>query len=254
MSSEKPRTYQTQAVVLRHLPYGEADRILTLFSLEYGKLSAIAKGVRRMKSQKAGHLMPFTQVALFLARGRNLDIVSQAQAMQTFESIRADLKLIALAAYAVELVDRFTYEEGENRQLYKLLVDTLGRLDQGLYPETTIHYYEVHLMEALGFRPELQQCVSCGAAIRPVNQFFSGKLGGVLCPACRGADPLAWSVGVEVLRYLRFFQRSPWSKVRDREIPPAVERGFRTLMENYLTYLLEYGLKTPPFLDAVVPQ
>ncbi len=254
MSSEKPRTYQTQAVVLRHLPYGEADRILSLFSLEYGKLSAIAKGVRRMKSQKAGHLMPFTQVALFLARGRNLDIVSQAQAMQTFEGIRADLKLTALAAYAVELVDRFTYEEGEHQRLYRLLVDTLGRLDQEPYPETVIHYYELHFLEALGFKPELQHCVSCAKTIQAQDQFFSGKLGGVLCPVCRGTDPLAWTVNVEVLRYMRFFQRSSWAKVRGREIPTGVERGLRALMERYLTYLLEYGLKTPPFLDAVTSQ
>jgi DNA repair protein RecO (recombination protein O) len=251
MSPEKARTYHAQAVVLKHIEYGEADRILTLFSLEQGKLSAIAKGVRKMKSQKAGHLMPFTQVALFLAKGRNLDVVSQAQAMQTFEGIRADLKRTALAAYAVELVDRFTYEEGEHRQLYKLLVDTLARLDQETYPETAVHYYEIHLMNALGFKPELQRCVSCARELQPEDQFFSARLGGALCPSCRSVDPSAWPISTDVLRYLRFFQRSPWAKVRGREIPAGVERQLRALMERYLTYLLEYGLKTPPFLDAV---
>lgn len=251
MAGDKLRTFHVNAVVLRHLEFGEADRILTLYTLERGKLSAIAKGVRKIKSRKAGHLMPFTHVDLFLAKGHGLDVVVQAQAIRTFENLRANLVLTAYTAYVVELIDRFSYEESENRQLYKLFTETLNRLDQCDQPSTTVHYFEVHLLDQLGFKPELNHCVGCGEPIKPENQFFSARLGGALCPRCVSKDPHVWHVSVDALKYLRYFQRSPWSKVNGRAIPDEVEAEIKSLIERYFTYLLEYTLRTPPFLEAV---
>ena len=79
MSPQTVRSYRTQAIVLGHIEYGEADRILKLFTFEQGKITAIAKGVRKIRSRKAGHLEPFTRVNLFLAKGRNMDIITQAE-------------------------------------------------------------------------------------------------------------------------------------------------------------------------------
>jgi len=251
MPDKENRTFRATAVVLRHVEYGEADRILTLFTLERGKIQAIAKGVRKIRSRKAGHLEPFTRVSLFLAKGRNLAVVTQAEALESYQGIRADLQRTALAAYVIELLDRFTQEEGENRQLFHLLVDTLNRLNQDPQPETIIRYYEVQLLDLLGFRPELTHCAVCRRAIIPEDQFFSARLGGALCPRCSGSDQAAWRISMPALKYLRYFQRSPYSDARGRVIPPAVEAELRALMERYFTYLLEYGLRTPGFLDAI---
>ena len=251
MTSPDSRSYRAQGVVLRHMEYGEADRILSFYTLEYGKVQAIAKGIRKMRSRKAGHLEPFSRVELMLAKGRNLDVISQAEAQSTYENLRADLKLIAYAAYVVELLDRFTYEEGENRPLYNLLVNTLSRLDAGSPPQTVVHYYEVQLMDSLGFKPQLQVCVACGEKIKPEDQFFSAKLGGILCPKSLSADPGAWKVSLGALKYWRHLQRSSWNKVKNLEIPQEVEPELASLLERYLTYLLEYGLRTPGFLKAV---
>lgn len=237
--------------MLRHVEVGEADRILSFYTLEYGKVQAIAKGIRKMRSRKAGHLEPFSRVELMLAKGRNLDVITQAEAQSTYENLRADLKLIAYAAYVVELLDRFTYEEGENRQLYNLLVNTLARLDEGSPAQTAVHYYEVQLMDLLGFKPQLQVCVACGEKIKPEDQFFSGKLGGVLCPKSLSADPSAWKVSLGALKYCRHLQRSSWSKIKNLLIPLEIEPELASLLERYLTYLLEYGLRTPGFLKAV---
>ena len=170
MSSKEPRSYRVQALVIRHREYGEADRILTLYTLEKGKVQAIAKGVTKLKSRKAGHLEPFTQVALQLAKGRNLELVTQAETIRNFANIKENLKLTAQAAYVLELLDRFTYEEGENRFLYNLVLETLSRLDGGISPGLVLHYYEVHLMDILGFKPQLQECVVSGAEIQPEDQ------------------------------------------------------------------------------------
>jgi len=237
--------------VIRHREFGEADRILSLYTLEKGKVQAIAKGVRKIKSRKAGHLEPFTQVILQLAKGRNLDVITQVDTIRNFENIKKNLILTAQASYVLEILDRFTYEEGENRPLYNLLIETLVRLDNGISPAIAVHYYEVHLMDILGFRPQLQECVVCGAAIQPENQYFSAKLGGVVCPRSLSGDPSAWSISMEALKYLRFFQRSPWPQVKNRSIPEEVDKELSVLIEKYLTYLLEYNLKTPGFLDAI---
>ena len=251
MAEQRNRTFHAQAVVLRHVEYGEADRILTLFSLERGKFQAIAKGVRKIKSRKAGHLEPFTHVSLFLAEGRNLAIITQAETIRNFAGIKADLKLTGYAAYAIELLDRFTQEEGRNPELFQLLVETLQRLEDDPEPLTSLHYYEVQLLALLGFRPELNKCVACGKKIEPVDQYFSPKLGGVLCPNCNAKDPQAWRISMPVLKYFRFFQRSAYSQVRGRVIPPQVEPELKALLERYFTYLLEYGLRTPKFIQAV---
>lgn len=245
------RSYRAQGIVIRHREFGEADRILSLYTLEKGKVQAIAKGVRKIKSRKAGHLEPFTQVILQLAKGRNLDVITQVDTIRNFENIKKNLILTAQASYVLEILDRFTYEEGENRPLYNLLIETLVRLDNGISPAIAVHYYEVHLMDILGFRPQLQECVVCGAAIQPENQYFSAKLGGVVCPRSLSGDPSAWSISMEALKYLRFFQRSPWSQVKNRSIPEEVDKELSVLIEKYLTYLLEYNLKTPGFLDAI---
>src|SRR5512145_355851 len=122
------RTLRAEVVVLRHTDWGEADRLLVLFSREAGKLRAVAKGVRKLRSRKAGHLEPFTRVKLMLARGRDFWIVTQAETVDAYQPLREDLQRTGYAAYVIELLDRFTYEEGENRPLYQLLTDSLERI------------------------------------------------------------------------------------------------------------------------------
>src|SRR5512138_694291 len=121
-------TLRAEVVVLRHSDWGEADRLLVIFSREAGKLRAVAKGARKIRSRKAGHLEPFTHVKLLLARGRDFWIVTQAETVDAYLPVREDLLRTAYASKVIELLDRFAYEEGENRALYQLLVDTLERI------------------------------------------------------------------------------------------------------------------------------
>ena len=126
--SKQPRSFRVTAIVLRQKEVGEADRILSLYTHEKGKLSAIAKGVRKIRSRKAGHLEPFTLVSLQLAAGRDLYIISQAEAQEMFTPLRTNLSLMGYASYIVELVDRFTYDGEENPAIFRLLKDSFTRL------------------------------------------------------------------------------------------------------------------------------
>jgi DNA repair protein RecO (recombination protein O) len=245
------RTLRAEVVVLRHSNWGEADRLLVLFSREAGKLRAVAKGARKIRSRKAGHLEPFTHVKLMLARGRDFWIVTQAETIDAYLPVRDDLLRTAYAGYIIELLDRFTYEEGENRALFQLLVDTLQRVSTLPDPFSAVRYYEIRLLDLLGFRPELNNCLSCGEAIKPEDQYFDALQGGVLCPRCGPRVPSARAISMQTLKFLRHFQRSTFREATRVELPPEVRREMEGLMAHYLTYLLERRLNTSAFLHEV---
>lgn len=245
------RSVTTEAIVLRHTEWGEADRLLVLFTPRLGKLRALAKGVRKIRSRKAGHLEPFTRATLLLARGRDFFIVTQAETVDPHLALREDLTRLGYASYVVELLDRFTYEEGENLQLYRLLAETLGRLNTETDLAIALRYYEIRLLDQLGYRPQLFHCLRCGREIQPVDQFFSFAQGGVLCPTCGPQMPEAFPIQVDVLKYLRHFQRSSYAEAGRARLSPTLNLELEQLLQRYFTYLLERSLNTPAFLRQI---
>ncbi len=243
-----PRSQRVEAIVLKHSDFGEADRLLTLYTREQGKLRAIAKGARKPRSRKAGHIEPFTRVSLQLAQGRNLHIVTQAESREHYAALSEDLLSLGYASYVVELLDKFTYDGEENRAIYRLLRDTLQRLSQEHQAEIVVRYYEIRLLDLLGFRPELQKCLNCDKEVQAEDQYFSKQQGGVLCPDCGPIDPAAHPISMDALKYMRHFQRSDYGDATRAKISKSVRLELETLMDHYLTYLLERQLNSPRFL------
>jgi DNA repair protein RecO (recombination protein O) len=157
-----PKLYKTTAVVLRQRKLGEAGKILTLFTPNLGKLDAVAKGVRRPKSKLAGHVEPLTYTTFLLAKGRDLDIVTQAQALEAFLPLREDLERTGRALYVAELVDRFTPDRQESYPIFRLLLETLQRLATSDRLDIALRFFEMRLLDCLGYRPQLDECVTCG--------------------------------------------------------------------------------------------
>ncbi len=245
-------SYRVEAVVLRHADYGEADRIITLYARQLGKTRALVKGARKITSRKAGHLEPFTQVKLQLAKGRDLPLVTQAETVEAYTPIREDLALTGQAAYIIELLDRLTYEDGlQNPAVFQLLTETLGRLANKVDPWLATRYYEMRLLDDLGFRPKLFECANCGREILPDDQFFSFAAGGVICPRCGQSLPNLTRISVEALKYLRHFQRSSYAEAARARPTDEVRQETEALMQGYFTYLLERELKTPGFMKKI---
>lgn len=249
--ADSERIRKVEAIVISHADYGETDRILNLFTREIGKLHAIAKGVRKEHSRKAGHLEPFTCVTLMLARGASLWIISQAETVAGFSEIKADLERTALAAYCLELVDRFTTEEEVHPQLYRSLKETLTRLSSRDPSFNVTRYFEMRFLEMVGFRPEFFHCVQCRAEIQPEDQFFSIAQGGALCPKCGLRVDSSESIQVLTLKYLRHFQRSDYEQIRHLDIPTVTQQKIEKLMQRYIAYLAEKKLNTPAFYRAI---
>jgi len=252
-------SFGVEAVVLRHADYGEADRIVTLYTRQLGKTRAIVKGARKITSRKAGHLEPFTRVKLQFAKGRDMPLITQADTVDGYLPLREDLVLTSQASYVLELVDRLTYDEGtDSSGIFRLLIETLERLAGKADPWMTTRYYEMRLLDHLGFRPKLFECAVCGREIQAEDQFFSYEAGGVVCPASardealrRAERQMLRSVSVEGLKYLRHFQRSTFAAASRAHPALPVQQETESLMQGFFTYLLERELKTPGFLRQI---
>ncbi len=246
------RSFRVEAVVLRHADWGEADRLITLYTRERGKVRAIAKGARKIRSRKAGHLEPFTRVTLQLARGHDLLIVTQADTLDAYLAIHENLIKTGHAAYVVELLDRFTYEDDtENYGIFRLLSEVLSRLEQEADPWLAIRYYELRLLDLLGYRPHLFECANCGREIIAEDQYFSAAQGGVLCPTCGAGLPGASNVSENALKYLRHFQRSDYAAAQRARPTLEVQSEVEALLQSYVTYLLERALNSPDFIRQI---
>lgn len=245
------RSFRAEVVVLRHRDQGEADRMLTVYSRQRGKIRALAKGVRKVRSRKGGHVEPFTRVKLQLAKGKNWYIVTQAEAIETYPALRENLEAVGYASYIVELLDKFTYEEEENSAVYRLVINTLARLARGDDPQAVVRYYEMRLLDLLGFRPELKNCVVTDDEIKPEDQYFSAKLGGAVSPAHGKSLVGAIPVSMQALKYMRHFQRSAYREAARAKVTDEISQELEILMQHYITYLLERALNTPKFLRRV---
>jgi len=246
------RSIRASAVVLRHADWGEADRLLTLYTRDQGMVRALAKGARKVTSRKAGHLQPFTHITVQLAKGRDLLIVTQVETVNAFLPLHDDLVKTGYAAYIVELLLRFSYEEeGANPSIFKLLVDTLERIEKDQDSWLAIRYYEMRFLDAVGFRPQLFECANCGREIQAEDQFFSYTAGGAICPRCGEGLPNLAKISLEALKYLRHFQRSAYKEAARAQPSSEVKKEAEVLMQGYFTYLLERQLNTPGFIKRI---
>jgi DNA repair protein RecO (recombination protein O) len=246
----KERLYRTEGLILRRSDFGEADRLLTVFTPDRGKLRLVAKGARKTKSRKAGHIELLTHTALLVARGRNLDIISQAEMIEPFRVLHEDLDKIGYAYYLAELVDRFTEEDDENYPLFELTLTTLARLSAS-EPENhhlVLRYFELHLLSLTGFQPQLHFCIACGNPLEPVSNYFQAADGGTLCPKDGEGRSQAELLPLGTLKTLRFVQTEPWERVNGLHLTATTRHGVEKTIQRYLVYLLERKLKSVDFL------
>lgn len=144
------RSYKTEGIILKRINFGEADRLLTIFTWRFGKIRARAPGIRRTTSRKAPHLELFNLSSLFLAQGRNLDIVTEATTINNFSGIRKDLKKVGMAYYICELVEGLCPEGEQNREVFGLLKEALKNLESG---HLNSEDFVCQLLWLLGFLP-----------------------------------------------------------------------------------------------------
>lgn len=250
----RERLYRTHALILRRRDQGDADRILTLYSPDRGKLDVIAKGVRKTTSRKAGHLELFTHVLLLVAQARTWHIISEVSTVESFRYLRNDLDAIGRASYVCELLDAFAESDDENALLWDLVLMVLRTLDQASTLESPfdasllLRWFELHLLGITGFQPQIFHCIACQEALQPVVNYLSIEEGGVLCHQCaQGRDNLE-TLEPDVLKILRFLQSRPWSEVAPLQVRPMILRRVENILQRFLLNILERRLRSVDFL------
>jgi DNA repair protein RecO (recombination protein O) len=180
-----PGLYKDEGVVLKTMKLGEADRIITLFTRDNGKVRAVAKGIRKTKSRFGGRLEPYTRVSLLVYRGRNLDTITSADIVTSGKDLRADYERLVAASALADLVDKFTPEQERAPSVYRLLVAGLEAL--GTHGATTVvPAFAVKLLSISGYHPQLRVCAGCGEGAS--LQAFSPAIGGAVCDRCGAED------------------------------------------------------------------
>lgn len=251
--SERSRVFGTQAVVLRRSNYGEADRLLTLFTPSYGKLRVIAKGVRRPTARASGHVELYTVIETMLARGQNLHVLTQAELKEPFLTLTTSLERIGYASHFAELIDRFAVDEQENRAAYELLVAGLGWLcESNVDLQLAARFYELKLLDVMGYGPSLFRCAISGELLDPADHFYSPADGGVVAAAYAHHHEELIPLPLDVFKVLRHFSRSQWAQVRTLRLTARHQRVLTQVLHTTLAFLLEQRLQSVGFLRRIM--
>jgi DNA repair protein RecO (recombination protein O) len=231
--------YSAEAVVLRKVDYGEADRILTLFTRERGKLPAIAKAVRRAKSRMSGQLDVFSHGQMLLAEGRRMDVVTQFQRITRSEGLAADLPRGAAAAVVVEVADKVLEERHPQPELFEVVTGALDHLsDPSVGARLELCDFLMRVLAELGYTPALIDCARCGKPIGESGLGFSPIAGGVICAACNANElpsPSIAARSVKVLRVCAAGDRDLFFRLRlDEDDLAALEGALEAQLEHHL--------------------
>jgi len=178
---------RTRGVILRSQKWGDADRIVTVYSPNFGKIRGVARGARRMKTRFGGVLEPFglVELTLFQKTPEALGQISQIDLVMSYASIREDLTVMTAAARMVRMVEAITVDRDPNHEMFSALVHGL----ESLSPEADVALitllFQIHVLGHTGFRPQFDSCTECGKLAQPhIPQWFSPRLGGVVCQDC----------------------------------------------------------------------
>lgn len=229
-----PGLYKDEGIVLKTIKLGEADRIVTLFMREQGKVRAVAKGIRKTKSRFGARLEPFTRARLMIYRGRNLDTITSADIITSFDRVRTDYASLVSAAALAELVEKITPDREQAFSTYALLLAGLNALAEGK-GATVVPAFLVKLLSVSGYHPQLQACAGCGRA--GGLGAFSPALGGAVCRACWSEDRDAFRMEPGRIDLL--------SRLLASEFGEPGEPGDVTEVTQALRLYAEYHLERP---------
>lgn len=242
---------KTEAIVLRTRRQGETSKILSLYTLHYGRISVMAKGARSIKSRYGGVLEPQTHIGLVYYRyeTRELQYLSQAEIISPFAKLHEQLGRMALAAIPCEMVERNEANGHVNPALFHLLLSTLTVIDgaeKGY--RNAVRAFMVRYMEHSGFKPDFAHCRGCGQEQSGEGSFFDYSKGGFVCDSCSGPLGEGQKLGAAVLKRLHYFLLAPLEKSVQVNVDAAQGRE----MDRFLLSYMQYHIETLHHLNSII--
>ncbi|TFG93256.1 MAG: DNA repair protein RecO [Candidatus Atribacteria bacterium] len=245
--------YKTEGIVLKSTEYQEADKIVTIYTKNNGKITAIAKGVRKTKSKFGSSLEILTHSLFLIYKGRNIDIVSQTEILESFFSRSKEVIKFAFAANCVEIVNKLTEEREINIGLFSLLKEVLHNLKEANDPKLLTMSFKWQTMSILGYRPSLDHCCRCNKSVKDQEEMhFNIREGGLICNNCIAeAKEECIKVSFYFVKLLRKIIITPLSTISNATIPENKMKELEKITDLYLTYHSEKSFKTDRFLKSL---
>ncbi len=245
--------YKTEGIVLKSMEYEEADKIVTIYTKDYGKITAIAKGVRKTKSKFGSSLEILTHSNFLIYKGRNIDIVSQTEILESFFSTSKEVIKFAFAVNCVEVVNRLTEEREINIGLFNLLKEVLHYLKESNDPKLQTLSFKWQTISILGYRPSLNHCCRCNKSVEDQKEmYFNIKEGGLVCNNCIAKDKEGCvKVSLYFNKLLRKILITPLSIISNATIPDKKMKELEKITDLYIAYHSEKSFKTDEFLKSL---
>jgi len=231
-------SYVTEGIITGCRRYGEADRLLTIFTLEKGRISAIAKSSRKAKSSLSGASEAFVRAKYEMAEGKSLDILRQAEVIDPHLGIRESWTRLQFAGHVAEIVNKMSVERMPDEFLYRLLSDTLESISLG--NNDAVMRFKASLLNHMGVFPDLSGCVKCGCGKAKGHVHLATAHSGFLCDECAKELQIWHPVPMTVLHVLHGLRNGNEVEVGDEELIGSVDDILTTLLQAFL----QQGFKT----------
>ncbi|NLM39164.1 MAG: DNA repair protein RecO [Firmicutes bacterium] len=241
-------SYRVEGIVIRVRNLGEADRIVTVFTATHGKLRATARGARRIRNRLLSPTQIFTHGRYLIFPGKELHNLSQAEIVQSNQQLRDDLEMMAYASYLCELLDRFVDEELPVPDVFLLLTTVFALGSQGRFP-LAARAFEVRLMHALGYSPQLYHCIGCGEAVTD-NLLFTAE-GGLVCRSCSSDYTNVMPLSNGTWELMKRLIEWDVNRIGILHPTPGALAELKALMRKYIDFRLDYPLKSLDFLETI---
>ena len=248
MASEK-----TRAIVLRLVEFSETSLVVTLFTEDFGKVGALAKGARRPKSPLEGalDLLALIRIVFLRKSSESLDLLTEARLERRFRSAERELARLYAGYYVGELLSELTDTGDPHPALFAAGDQTLAAIDRGEPLAETVLRFELAALKLVGHWPSLAACVGCGRPVEGGEERVPLSMisGGVLCGDCRPGRRGVVGVSSAVLAALRTAGEEQQPLPESWSLAPDVRGELRAVMNNYLTHLVGHRLRMPPYLQ-----
>lgn len=242
--------YKTLGVVVKRQDFSESDRILTIFTERFGKVKAIAKGVRKISSKLAGSLEPFMIINLILYEGKTFYTVTGSVIEKEFPDVHDDLKKMADAFYIGEMIDKFEEERQKSGEVFSLLCKTLEALNKH-DEKIVLRIFEVLILKAGGYWGDLSTCIHCRNPLTPTINFWDGEEGGIICEICQKQFHHGLSISNDAIKVLRLIESDGFKIINRLRVKDEIFEELSRLLSLYTHRILESDLKSEKFQKEI---
>lgn len=242
--------YQTFGFVLQSKNFGEADKIVTFFTQDFGKISAIVKGIRKSKRRYGPglDLLSYDKIFLYGKEYTTLYTLSQFEIKSSFYENIDDNKFIYLS-YIAEFIKELTVEKQKNNELFNLIFYILEKIKTTEFIENIIGFFELHALSILGYRPKLDKCVKCNSLEFGQRIFFNIKCGGILCNKCNLLFPDSYAIKDITIKMMNMFLNFDLEKLLSIKFSKVFFDEYRKILDYFIKYYFDKELHSLKFMD-----